>query len=83
MTKAILISLLSVVYTASVFTPLQAQNVAALMQQAQAFEKAFKDDDALKKYVEVLKHDPLNIDALCKTSELYNIIGKRLSSKDE
>ena len=55
MTKAVLISLLSVVYTASVFTPLQAQNVAALMQQAQAFEKAFKDDDALKKYVKVLK----------------------------
>jgi hypothetical protein len=28
------------------------------MQQAEAFEKAFKDDDALKKYIEVLKYDP-------------------------
>jgi tetratricopeptide (TPR) repeat protein len=83
MIKAVLISLLSVVYSATVLTPLQAQNIAALMQQAQAFEKAFKDDEALKKYVEVLKHDPLHIDALCKTSELYNIIGKRLASKEE
>jgi tetratricopeptide (TPR) repeat protein len=83
MIKAVLISLLPFVYPASLIKPLQAQNVVALMQQAQALEKAFKDEQALKKYVEVLKYDPLNIDALCKTSELYNIVGKRLSGKDE
>jgi tetratricopeptide (TPR) repeat protein len=59
------------------------QNVAVIMQQAQSLEKAFKDEEALKKYMEVLKFDPQNIDALCKASELYSIIGKRLSSKDE
>jgi tetratricopeptide (TPR) repeat protein len=53
------------------------------MQQAQTLEKAFKDEEALKKYIEVLKHDPLHIDALCKTSELYNIIGKRRPTKEE
>jgi tetratricopeptide (TPR) repeat protein len=83
MTKTVLILLLASVFLASVSSPLQAQNVAALLQQAQTFEKAFKDDEALKKYVEVLKYEPLNIDALCKASELYNIIGKRLSSKEE
>jgi tetratricopeptide (TPR) repeat protein len=64
-------------------SPLMAQNVAALMRQAESFEKAFNDEAALKKYIEVLKYDPLNIDALCKTSELYNIIGKRRSTKEE
>lgn len=83
MTKAVLILLLITCYSPFMFVPLQAQNVTALMQQAQAFEKAFKDEDALKKYMEVLRLDPLNIDALCKTSELYNIIGKRLHSKEE
>jgi tetratricopeptide (TPR) repeat protein len=83
MTKAVLISLLAVTFLATDLMPLQAQNITALMQQAQAYEKAFKDDEALKKYVEVLKYDPLNMDALCKTSELYNIVGKRLPSKDD
>ena len=83
MIKTVLISLLVVFGSAGVHTPLQAQNIPALMQQAQAFEKAFKDKEALKKYVEVLKYDPLNIDALCKTSELYNIIGKRMPTKDQ
>lgn len=63
--------------------PLHAQNVAVLMQQAESFEKAFKDDEALKKYTEVLKYEPLNIDALCKTSELYSVIGKRRPTKEE
>jgi tetratricopeptide (TPR) repeat protein len=53
------------------------------MRQAETLEKAFKDEEALKKYIEVLKHEPLNIDALCKTSELYSIIGKRRPTKEE
>jgi tetratricopeptide (TPR) repeat protein len=83
MTKGFLISLLLIAL--AVGTPVYgvAQNVALLMQQAQSFEKAFKDEEALKKYSEVLKYDPKNIDALCKTSELYSIIGKRLSTKEQ
>ena len=83
MTKTVLISFLLVVFTVLPTLPSRAQNVAVLMRQAQTLEKAFKDEEALKKYIEVLKHDPLNIDALCKTSELYNIIGKRRPTKEE
>ena len=83
MTKTVLISFLLVVCSVLPTLPSRAQNVAVLMQQAQTLEKAFKDDEALKKYIEVLKHDPLHIDALCKTSELYNIIGKRRPTKEE
>ena len=83
MTKTVLISFLLVVCSVLPTIPSRAQNVAVLMQQAQTLEKAFKDDEALKKYIEVLKHDPLHIDALCKTSELYNIIGKRRPTKEE
>jgi len=83
MIKTVLISLLVIFYSAPAIPQLHAQNITALMQQAEAYEKAFKDDDALKKYIEVLKYDPLNIDALCKTSELYNIIGKRRTTKEE
>lgn len=53
------------------------------MQQGDAFEKAFKDDEALKKYNEVIKQDANHIDALCKASALFNIVGKRMPTKDE
>lgn len=59
------------------------QDLAALFRQAQTFEKAFKDESALDKYLEVLRHDPRNIVALCRVSELYNVIGKRLPEKDK
>lgn len=75
--------LLSILLLISAALPLAAQNVSILMQQAQSLEKSFKDEDALKKYIEVLRYDPNNIDALCKTSELYSIIGKRLSTRDQ
>ena len=75
--------MLLIILSAVAPATLYAQNVAALMQQARTFEKAFKDDEALKKYTEVLKYDPFNIDALCKASELYSVIGKRRSTKDE
>src|SRR5687768_1001710 len=83
MIKARLISLLVIICAAMATMPLYAQNVGVLMQQAESFEKAFKDDEALKKYIEVLKYEPLNINALCKTSELYSIIGKRRPTKEE
>lgn len=77
------ISLLLIFYAAVATMPLYAQNIAVLMKQAESFEKAFKDDEALKKYTEVLKYDPLNIYALCKTSELYSVLGKRRPTKEE
>lgn len=80
MTKHALISLL-VFFVAAL--PLTAQNVAMLMQQAASLEKSFRDEEALKKYLEVLKYDADNMDALCKTSELYSIVGKRLSTKEQ
>ncbi len=61
---------------------LAAQDIRILLQQAAAFERSFKDQEALQKYGEVLKVDPNNLTALCKTSELYSILGKRQSSKD-
>lgn len=83
MNKAVLISFFTIFFSAICTVTLSAQNVAQLMQQAEALEKAFKDDDALKKYTEVLQYEPKNIDALCKASELYSIIGKRRPTKVE
>lgn len=83
MTRSALILFLVFVLPAICTTTLLAQNVQLLMQQAQALEKAFKDEEALKKYVEVTKYEPKNIEALCKASELYNIIGKRRPTKEE
>lgn len=59
------------------------QDVALLMKQAASLEKSFRDEEAMRKYLEVLRHDPDNIDALCKTSELYNVVGKRQTGKEQ
>lgn len=83
MSKTVLISFFGFIILAICTTPLSAQNVAILMQQGEALEKAFKDDEALVKYNEVVKLQPNNIDALCKASELHSIIGKRRPTKDE
>lgn len=83
MNRSVLISLLLFFLSAICTTTLTAQNIPLLMQQGQALEKSFRDDEALKKYTEVLRYDPKNIDALCKASELYSVIGKRRSSKDD
>ena len=62
---------------------LQAQDVALLFREAEQFEKAFRDNDALAKYLQILRHQPRNLDALCKVSELYSVIGKRLPGKEK
>lgn len=54
-----------------------------LMKQAEMLEKSFRDEEAMSKYLEVLRHSPDNIDALCKTSELYSVVGKRQSTKEK
>jgi tetratricopeptide (TPR) repeat protein len=79
--KAISILLFFIICTLT--TNLKAQDAVALFRQAESFERAFRDEDALNKYKEVVKLEPANITALCKISELYSVIGKRLSDKDK
>ena len=67
--------------TATMFV--SAQDVSSLMKQGAELEKKFRDEEALNKYLEVVRYDPDNIDALCKVSELYNVIGKRLPEKEK
>lgn len=62
--------------------PAMAQDVNTLLKEARQFETSFKEKEALQKYLEVLKVQPQNLTALCKSSELYNSLGKRLASKD-
>lgn len=74
---------LFVLLAGSMSAPAIAQDAASLYKEAELFEKAFKDDEALKKYVEVLKFQPNDINAICKVSELYSLIGKRQPTKEK
>lgn len=60
----------------------KAQDLANILNEAKQLEAAFKDQEALDKYLEVLRYQPGNLQALVKTSELYSILGKRQSGKD-
>ena len=81
MNKSMVIASLSLM----VFIPgmMPAQDLATLLHQAQKEEKSFHDPEALSKYREVLEIQPNNLHALCRTSELYSLIGKRLSNKTD
>jgi tetratricopeptide (TPR) repeat protein len=83
MIKARLISFVFLFFAGILPVFLIAQDVAALLRQARSLEKSFRDDEALQKYREIVRIDPDNIDALCRTSELYSIVGKRQSSRDK
>lgn len=68
----------------SFFPPLSySQDAKVLMIEAEKLEKAFHDEQALNKYLEVVKVQPQNADALAKVSELYSLLGKRQASKDK
>jgi tetratricopeptide (TPR) repeat protein len=54
----------------------KAQDITVLLKEAQQLESAFKDEDALKKYLEILKLQPNHLQALCHVSELYSLAGK-------
>src|SRR5689334_2298028 len=60
-----------------------AQDVTPILKEAQQLESSFKENEALLKYVEVLRQQPTNLPALCKVSELYNILGKRQPTKEK
>ena len=59
------------------------QDVNLILRDAQKEEAAFREQEALKKYMEVLRYQPQHLTAVCKTSELYSILGKRQQSKDK
>jgi tetratricopeptide (TPR) repeat protein len=63
--------------------PSLAQDPATLLHEASKLEQAYKDVDALQKYLQVLAIQPSHIIALCKTSELYNLIGRRITDKEK
>lgn len=83
MIRGILIFLSIILFCGILPVTFLGQDINVTLRQAESFEKSFKDDEALKKYLEALKFDPVNSFALCKTSELYNVIGKRQISKDK
>lgn len=63
--------------------PLAAQEVKLLVKEAARLQKAFKDEEALKTYLEVLRVQPDHLTALCRSSELYCITGKRLARTED
>lgn len=62
---------------------LHSQDAELLLSEAARLEKSFYDEQALKKYLEVVKLQPNNADALAKASELYSLLGKRQTAKDK
>lgn len=59
---------------------IQAQDVNVLLKEAQHLEAAFKDEEALNKYLEIVKMQPGNLNVLCRISELYTLAGKQQST---
>lgn len=82
MRRGILIMLLGLLLSGS-WSPLRAQDVNQLLAQARQQEAAFREQEALNKYLEVLILQPDHIVALCKASELYNITGRKTADKDQ
>jgi tetratricopeptide (TPR) repeat protein len=61
----------------------RAQDITPLLKDAQQLEAAFKEPEALQKYLDVLRYQPNNLAALIKVSELYSLQGKKQSTKDK
>lgn len=59
------------------------QDENKLMSEARQLETAFKENEAMVKYLDVLKIQPRNYTALCKVSELYSLLGKRQPTKEK
>ncbi|MEJ7767020.1 MAG: hypothetical protein WKF89_04365 [Chitinophagaceae bacterium] len=57
------------------------QDITALLMEAKRLEQSKKENDAFKKYLEVLVLQPGNMVALCKASELCSMIGNRQIQK--
>ncbi len=59
-----------------------AQDIASLQKEAERLEPT-SEEKAFLKYQEILKLQPANINALCKSSELCSSIGRRQLSKEQ
>lgn len=69
-----LLSVLAVMFGFLIY----AQDVDAIIQQAEKAEKDLKEAEALTRYKEVLQWQPANVQALWKAAELTSRIGNRL-----
>lgn len=74
-----LLSVLALVFACFIY----AQDVDAIIQQAEKAEKDLKEADALAKYKEALEVQPLNVKALWKSAELMGRIGSRLKEEKQ
>ena len=63
------------------FSAAISQDVNYLIREGEQLEKAMKDEEAIKKYIEALKLSPNDIKSLVKTSEMNSIIGNRQKDK--
>jgi tetratricopeptide (TPR) repeat protein len=52
-----------------------------LTKEAEKLESSFREYDALQKYKEILRHQPINLNALCRASDLCSRIGHREPDK--
>ncbi|MEJ7739767.1 MAG: hypothetical protein WKF97_20265 [Chitinophagaceae bacterium] len=57
------------------------QDVAVLLKEAEVLEHSRKENEAFKKYLDVIKKKPGHLAALCKASELSSLIGNRQPTK--
>jgi tetratricopeptide (TPR) repeat protein len=70
---------------AAAILPVEAlgQDIHSLLRQGAQLEAAFKEEEALSKYKEVLRVQPDNIPALCECSDLSCRIGNRQASREK
>ena len=61
----------------------QAQDIGVLLNEASQLESRFNDQQALQKYSQVLRHQPNNLNALCKSSELHALLGRDQPTKEK
>lgn len=57
------------------------QDLPVLMKEAEKLESSFREYDALQKYKEILRHQPANLNVLCRASDLCSRIGHREPDK--
>lgn len=60
-----------------------AQDIQLLLKDAQHQEAKFNEREALHKYIEVLRVQPDNFTALCKSSELHALLGRKQPTKEK
>jgi tetratricopeptide (TPR) repeat protein len=58
-----------------------AQDIPVLIKEGEKLESSFREYDALQKYKEVLRHQPANLNVLCRASDLCSRIGHRDQDK--